>query len=305
MMRNRVEPEKTDRRGAASDSTKGHTINDLLKEGSTMTNHKFSYKRIEQALGILTLGLALLVVSSERAFAPAPATLTLSATWIPVLVSATGPVTGPYGFKGIATLSGDSETETVFLVANELSDTMMIVEGSHHTSPGQPGHSGGVQFAKGSAPHSVDVAEVAVAASVANSGAKDGAASQVRTSQAQQTRLLAFTANFGSNDVSVVEINKQGDKLEARVVETIKVGRQPTSLDFDPNSNKLYVNNFGSNSVSVIDVKATGGSKVIATITGFREPIFVRIAPDGKGATSALRDLAKASPSSIRLRTPS
>jgi DNA-binding beta-propeller fold protein YncE len=237
-----------------------------------MTSLKSSRKRIGQVLGLLALGLVFLVGSSERAFAPAPATLRVDARF------ALAPGSGP---KGIAvspeSRPDDDDSGTTLAIANAGSNTLGIVT----VSPdGIDNPTASVLV--GSQPLSVDVGTVAVAASTANSGSQErGQPSQVRTAQAQQTRLLAFTANFGSNDVSVVEITRQGDKLEGKVVETIRVGRQPTSLDFDPNSNRLYVNNFGDSSVSVIEVKAPG-SRVVATIRGFREPIFVKISPDGK-----------------------
>lgn len=62
MKRNRSRAEGL---GAALESTNGHTINDLLKEGITVTSRKFSRKRIVQALGLLMLGLALLVGKAE------------------------------------------------------------------------------------------------------------------------------------------------------------------------------------------------------------------------------------------------
>jgi DNA-binding beta-propeller fold protein YncE len=236
-----------------------------------MTSLKSSRKRIGQALGLLALGLALVlggVGYGQSQDQPVNTVIYLSHLALP-------PGSGP---KGIALMIDSDEGET-YAIANAGSNTLGIVTVT--PAPIVDGYLASL-VPVGSQPLSVDVGTVAVAASTANSGSQErGQPSQVRTAQAQQTRLLAFTANFGSNDVSVVEITRQGDKLEGKVVETIRVGRQPTSLDFDPNSNRLYVNNFGDSSVSVIEVKAPG-SRVVATIRGFREPIFVKISPDGK-----------------------
>jgi YVTN family beta-propeller protein len=230
-----------------------------------MTSLKFSRKRLVQALGLVALGLVLLVGSVEKAFAPAPATWVVNPRI--QLLAGSGP-------KGTA-----AAKERFLAIANSDSNTLAYVRPQVTVTNDLP-----LLFVQvGSQPLSVDVAAISAAALVANSGSKEGTPSQIRAAQAQQQVLRAFTANFGSDDVSVVDIQiKAADQPpELRVVETIKVGRQPTSLDFDPNSNRLYVNNFGDNSVSVIEVKATG-SRVIATIGGFREPIFVRISPDGK-----------------------
>ncbi len=240
-----------------------------------MTSSKISHTRIGQALGLLALGLVLLVGSVEKAFAPAPATLRL----FPRFALAPGS-----GSKGVAAEpvprpEDDDSGDVAFLaIANEGSKTLALALLIFR--PTVTPDLGYVPV--GSQPHSVDVGEIAVAATAANSGSKEGTTAPIRATQAQQQKVLrAFTANFGSNDVSVVDIKFEGQTPKLTVVETIKVGKQPTSLDFDPNSSKLYVNNFGDNTVSVIEVKAAG-SQVVATIQGFREPIFVRISPDGK-----------------------
>jgi DNA-binding beta-propeller fold protein YncE len=238
-----------------------------------MTNFKFSRKRIVQALGLLALGLVLLV-----GYGGYGSQFRFTILWkFAIKLPAEG---GPHGPKGIAAAPATLRLTGPFLaIANSDSNTL--------AGPSVTVTSDLIllyaSVPVGSQPLSVDVAAISAAASVANSGSKEGTPSQIRAAQAQQQVLRAFTANFGSDDVSVVDIQiKAADQPpELRVVETIKVGRQPTSLDFDPNSNRLYVNNFGDNNVSVIEVKATG-SRVIATIGGFREPIFVRISPDGK-----------------------
>ncbi len=214
-----------------------------------MTNRKFGRKWIRQALGLLALGLALLVGSWERV-APAPATWTVDVTFFNRAWAAL--TKGPKQIQAAGTpvvareTSNNGTSSGLLVVVNEGANTMATIDLA--TSDIKT-------VAVGSQPHSGDLTP-------------DGS--------------QAFIGNFGSGDVSVVDIQFEGKTPKLSVVETIKVGRQPTSLDFDPNSNKLYVNNFGDNSVSVIEVKATGGSRVVATITGFRQPIFVRISPDGK-----------------------
>jgi YVTN family beta-propeller protein len=240
----------------------------ISKEGITMTNRKFSRKRIGQALGLLVLSLALLAGSGgygQQTFDPKDPTI-----WIIIFAIQLPPGSGPKGVSFVDTDPGFGAGTHFLAIANGGSNTVAL--GDLEQAQNQ-------RFAYvpvGLGPGPIEGAAFNAAPSVANSGSKEGQPSQIRTAQAQQQVLRAFTANFGSNDVSVVDLR------EKKVVETIKVGRQPTSLHFDPNSNKLYVNNFGDSSVSVIEVKATGGSQIIATIRGFREPIFVRISPDGK-----------------------
>jgi DNA-binding beta-propeller fold protein YncE len=208
-----------------------------------------------------------MLVGSYEQVAPAPATWTLSANF------ALPPGSGP---KGIVAEPEQADSPGGFLYVNEGSSTLALDILSKQNKD-----LARAALPVGSQPLSVDVAAISVAASVANSNSKEGPPSQIRASQAQQKILRAFTANFGSNDVSVVDIQFDGQTPKMQVVQTIRVGSQPTSLDFDPNASKLYVNIFGNNSVSVIDVKPTG-SQVIGTIGGFHEPIFVKVSPDGK-----------------------
>lgn len=246
-----------------------------------MTSHKLSRKRIGQALGLLALGLALLIGSSEQAFAPAPATWTLIG-WSS-LASVPG---GPHGPKGIVSFTVDPGDVDWVAIANPESDSLVLTEIVQLELAGTSSILGPITVRlrerladgreSGIDPQSVDAeTQNAEDMTTQKHDASEGT-HRAMGSQGEQRPLRIFVGNFGSDDVSVV------DFIEKKVVQTIKVGKQPTSLNFDPNSNKLYVNNFGDNSVSVIEVKATGGSQVIATITGFREPIFVRISPVGK-----------------------
>jgi YVTN family beta-propeller protein len=85
----------------------------------------------------------------------------------------------------------------------------------------------------------------------------------------------AFVGNFGSDNVSIVDVAKQ------QVVETIGVGSQPTALAFDAGSSRLYVTNFGDGSLSVVQIQA-GGSQLVATIGGVSEPLDIALSPDGR-----------------------
>jgi YVTN family beta-propeller protein len=85
----------------------------------------------------------------------------------------------------------------------------------------------------------------------------------------------AFVGNFGSGDISVVDIPNQ------RVIETVRVGNQTVALSFDPKTNKLYAVNFGDSNVSIVQYRE-GGSQVVGTVRGLREPIYVTLSPDGR-----------------------
>lgn len=85
----------------------------------------------------------------------------------------------------------------------------------------------------------------------------------------------AFVGNFGSGDISVVDIPNQ------RAIETIWVGNQTAALSFDPKTNKLYAVNFGDSNVSIVQYRE-GGSQVVGTVRGLREPIYVVLSPDGR-----------------------
>jgi YVTN family beta-propeller protein len=85
----------------------------------------------------------------------------------------------------------------------------------------------------------------------------------------------AYVANFGSEDVSVI------DTATKQVVGTIKVGGRPKGIAITPDGKTAYVANFGSEDVSVID-NAT--KQVIGTIKVGEETFAIAISPDGKTA---------------------
>jgi YVTN family beta-propeller protein len=83
----------------------------------------------------------------------------------------------------------------------------------------------------------------------------------------------AFVGNFGSGNVSVVDMPNQ------RVIETIRVGNQTTALALDPTTNKLYATNFGDNNVTIVQYRE-GGSQVVGTVRNVRQPLDVKLSPD-------------------------
>lgn len=68
---------------------------------------------------------------------------------------------------------------------------------------------------------------------------------------------LAIIANFGSNDVSIVNLNSNA------VVAGIPVGSEPTAIALSVDQSKAYVANFGSSSVSVISLGTNSQTSVI------------------------------------------
>lgn len=83
---------------------------------------------------------------------------------------------------------------------------------------------------------------------------------------------LAYVANSGSNDVSVVST---GTKT---VVATIPVGRNPFGAAVSPDGRSVYITNKDDASVSVIDVYT---NTVTATITVNAGPQGIAASPDG------------------------
>jgi YVTN family beta-propeller protein len=90
---------------------------------------------------------------------------------------------------------------------------------------------------------------------------------------ADQQARRAYTANFGSDDVSVIDLESR------RVTETLGVGRQPSAVAF--NSNRLFVANFGDSTLSIFESSARG-HRLVTTLSGIREPLDVAISPDGR-----------------------
>jgi YVTN family beta-propeller protein len=85
----------------------------------------------------------------------------------------------------------------------------------------------------------------------------------------------AYVANFGSNNVSVI------DTATNTVVTTVPVGSKPNGVAVAPDGKHAYVANFGSNNVSVI---ATATNTVVTTVPVGSTPNGVAVTPDGKYA---------------------
>jgi YVTN family beta-propeller protein len=207
-----------------------------------------------------------LLLAGTNTVSSAPATLTLSSVFS--LVTAANP--GPHGPKGIAAVSKDSSG---IVSTTEVSTEIVYMQLAGTSTTLEPIV---IRLSGSRSPHSIDVDESNEYASTANLRSKMKQVSQVGDSQAQQKIPRVFVGNFGSGDVSVVDLG------EKKVVETIRVGRQPTALDFDPVFNKIFTTDFGDSRVSVIEYKAQGGSRVVATIDEIREPLDIQISPDGK-----------------------
>jgi YVTN family beta-propeller protein len=87
----------------------------------------------------------------------------------------------------------------------------------------------------------------------------------------------AYVANYGSDDVSVIDT--QSDEV---VGSPIAVGSEPEAIAITPDAKTAYVVNFGSDDVSVIDTET---NQVIGSPIGVgSEPVAIAISPDGKRA---------------------
>ncbi|MDF9809798.1 YVTN family beta-propeller protein [Aurantimicrobium minutum] len=73
---------------------------------------------------------------------------------------------------------------------------------------------------------------------------------------------FAYVANFGSNNVSVINLQTN------TVIATIPVGTQPSWVAITPDGTKALVLNWGSDSISVID---TVTNTVVTTVSGLNE----------------------------------
>ena len=93
------------------------------------------------------------------------------------------------------------------------------------------------------------------------------------------TGVLAYVANDGSNNVSVVEVATN------QVIYTIPVGTGPFDVAVTPDGSLVYVANDSSNNVSVI---ATASNTVTATVTVGSNPFGVAVASSNIAASSAV-----------------
>ncbi|MGD0732593.1 MAG: hypothetical protein ABR956_15130 [Terracidiphilus sp.] len=105
---------------------------------------------------------------------------------------------------------------------------------------------------------------------------------------------VAVTASPVRNEVYVVNSGAVGGQGSVSVINaenntivaTIRVQRQPLSIDLDRAGALAYVANSGSNSISVLDLKAR---REIAVIGAGEQPVSARIAPDGNTLVVANR----------------
>ena len=87
-----------------------------------------------------------------------------------------------------------------------------------------------------------------------------------------------FTANIGSNTISMIEKHPTGRDQWTETV--IPVGKGPEGCDLSPDGKEFWAANSGDGSVSVIDVAAR---KVVQTIAvGTKHSNRLRFTPDGK-----------------------
>jgi YVTN family beta-propeller protein len=91
-------------------------------------------------------------------------------------------------------------------------------------------------------------------------------------------RKRIYTANIGSDSVSVVELGGGAGQAEARVTQ-IAVGKQPEGIALSPDGRELWIGHRIDGLVSVIDT-ATG--KVTATLNVGEVPLRMTFTPDGK-----------------------
>jgi YVTN family beta-propeller protein len=80
-----------------------------------------------------------------------------------------------------------------------------------------------------------------------------------------------------SLETSIKSMEKRTTPTYYNQVEGIKVGKYPTDLSFNPNTNNLYVANAGSNTISVID---TSNDNIITTITTEFQPVGLQVNPN-------------------------
>jgi YVTN family beta-propeller protein len=73
-----------------------------------------------------------------------------------------------------------------------------------------------------------------------------------------------FTANYGGQSVSVIDINKHSATYNT-VIATIPLGVGPNDIAVDPRTGKVFTANLSASSVSVIDEKTNAVSATIPT----------------------------------------
>ena len=87
--------------------------------------------------------------------------------------------------------------------------------------------------------------------------------------------LTGYVLNFGSNDVTVIDIPKK----TASSFAPIPVGTNPYDIAITPDGKTAFIANSGSNDISAIDTET---NSVVATITVGTSPRSLGITPNGK-----------------------
>jgi uncharacterized protein (TIGR03437 family) len=94
------------------------------------------------------------------------------------------------------------------------------------------------------------------------------------SSQITYAQALAYVANFGSSNVSVINTTSNS------VIATVDVGSQPNGIAITPDETRAYVTNGGG----AVWVLATAGNTVLAKVSVGGYPTAVAITPDGTRA---------------------
>lgn len=93
------------------------------------------------------------------------------------------------------------------------------------------------------------------------------------------TRKTIYTANIGSDSVSVIELDQPSQPGPPPRVTHVAVGKQPEAIDVSPDGKEVWVGQNGDGGVAVIDAETR---KVKETIKVGGVPIRVKFTPDGK-----------------------
>lgn len=87
---------------------------------------------------------------------------------------------------------------------------------------------------------------------------------------------FAYISNFGSDDLSVIDISTS----PGTVVATVTVGMEPVGVAVSPGGTLVFVANGADNSLSIVDAQANP-PVVIATVAVGLSPSGVTVSPDG------------------------
>ena len=91
-----------------------------------------------------------------------------------------------------------------------------------------------------------------------------------------------FTANSGSNSISVIRGGKVTETIKTSLSPTDLVGSTPDALVLSPDGKRLYVANADNNDVAVIDTSYPKESRVLGFLPTAWYPCALAIAPDGR-----------------------